>query len=90
MGLAAGAGPDRRSYRVSFAKLRRAFPELHPRWTVRASAEQMLAAYREHDLRIEDFEGSRFMRIARLKELTAAGRLDGALRRRDPDPLIVG
>jgi nucleoside-diphosphate-sugar epimerase len=88
--LAAGAGPDKRSYRVSFAKLEHAFPELAPRWTVRSSVEQMLAAYREHDLRIEDFEGSRFMRIARLKELTAAGRLDGALRRRDPDPLIVG
>ena len=83
--LAADAGPDKRSYRVSFAKLARAFPELHPRWTVRASAEQMLAAYRDHGLRIEDFEGSRFMRIARLKELMAEGRLDEALRWRDPD-----
>ncbi len=71
--FAAGAGPDKRSYRVSFAKLARAFPELRPRWTVRASAEQMLAAYRDHDLRIEDFEGSRFMRIARLKELIGRG-----------------
>ncbi len=87
--FAAGAGPDKRSYRVSFAKFERAFPELHPRWTVRASVEQMLAAYREHDLRIEDFTGSRFMRIARLRELAGAGRLDDALRRRDPDPLAV-
>jgi nucleoside-diphosphate-sugar epimerase len=88
--FAAGAGPDRRSYRVSFAKLERAFPELHPSWTVRASAEQMLAAYREHGLRIEDFEGPRFMRIARLRELAGEGRLDEALRWRDPDPLAVG
>lgn len=88
--FAAGAGPDKRSYRVSFAKFERAFPELHPRWTVRASAEQMLAAYREHDLRIEDFTGSRFMRIARLREMADAGRLDGALRWRDADPLAVG
>jgi nucleoside-diphosphate-sugar epimerase len=88
--LAAGAGPDKRSYRVSFAKLERAFPELHPRWTVRASAEQMFAAYRDHGLRIENFEGSQFMRIARLKELAAAGRLDEALRWRDPDLLAVG
>jgi nucleoside-diphosphate-sugar epimerase len=78
--LAEGAGPDRRSYRVSFAKLQRAFPELHPRWTVHASAEQMLAAYRDNGLGIEDFKGSRFMRIARLKELLAAGRLDETLR----------
>ncbi len=48
--LAQDAGPDKRSYRVSFAKFERAFPELHPRWTVRASAEQMLEAYRERDL----------------------------------------
>ena len=88
--FAAGAGPDKRSYRVSFAKLERAFPELHPRWTVRASAEQMFAAYRDHGLRIEDFEGSQFMRIARLKELAAEGRLDEALRWRDPDLLAVG
>jgi nucleoside-diphosphate-sugar epimerase len=78
--FAAGAGPDRRSYRVSFAKLARAFPELRPRWTVRASVEEMLAAYREHGLTIADFRGSRFMRIARIKELMAAGRLDEALR----------
>lgn len=81
--FAQGAGPDRRSYRVSFAKLERAFPELHPRWSVRASAEQMLAAYRAHELRIEDFTGSRFMRIAHLKERLAAGALDEALRRQD-------
>jgi nucleoside-diphosphate-sugar epimerase len=88
--FAAGAGPDKRSYRVSFAKLARAFPELTPRWTVRASVEQMLAAYRDHGLRIEDFEGSVFMRIARLKELMAERRLDEELRWRECDPLAVG
>jgi nucleoside-diphosphate-sugar epimerase len=88
--LAAGAGPDKRSYRVSFAKLAGAFPELRPSWTVRASAAQMLAAYRDNDLRIEDFEGSRFMRIARVKELLAAGRLDEALRWRDRAAVAAG
>jgi len=88
--LASGAGPDRRSYRVSFAKLARSFPALRPRWSVRASVEQMLAAYRDNDLRIEDFQGSRFMRIACLKELMAAGRLDDELRWREREPLAVG
>jgi nucleoside-diphosphate-sugar epimerase len=86
--LAEGAGPDKRSYRVSFAKLQRVFPELHPRWRVRASAEQMLAAYRDNGLEIADFKGSRFMRIARLKELMADGRLDETLRWTD-DPVAV-
>jgi nucleoside-diphosphate-sugar epimerase len=78
--LAAGAGPDKRSYRVSFAKLRRAFPELQLKWTVRASAVEMLAAYRERDLDIADFTSSRFMRVARLKEQIADGRLSEELR----------
>jgi nucleoside-diphosphate-sugar epimerase len=78
--LAADAGPDKRSYRVSFAKLREAFPEWKTRWTVRASVEEMFAAYRDNGLTIADFQGSRFMRIARIKELVAAGRLDEELR----------
>jgi nucleoside-diphosphate-sugar epimerase len=87
--LAEHAGPDKRSYRVSFAKLRESFPELERRWSVRVSAEQMLAAYRAADLQIGDFEGSRFMRIARIKELLADGRLDRALRWRDPAELTA-
>jgi nucleoside-diphosphate-sugar epimerase len=78
--LADSAGPDKRSYRVSFAKLREAFPELRPRWTVRSSTEEMYAAYRDNGLTIDDFNGSRFMRIARIKELVAAERLDDELR----------
>ncbi len=87
--FAEGAGPDKRSYRVSFAKLQRAFPELHPRWTVRTSVEQMLTAYRDNGLEIADFKGSRFMRIARLKELMAEGRLDEALRWKDRDAVTA-
>jgi nucleoside-diphosphate-sugar epimerase len=82
--FAAGAGPDKRSYRVSFAKLAREFPELKPEWNVRASAKEMLAVYREQGLSIEDFQGSRFMRIARLKELMSEGRLDLQLRWKEP------
>jgi nucleoside-diphosphate-sugar epimerase len=87
--FAAGAGPDKRSYRVSFAKLRDSFPELCPRWTVRASVEQMLVAYRREELSIADFQSSRFMRIARVRELLDEGRLDGALRWREGEPAVV-
>jgi nucleoside-diphosphate-sugar epimerase len=82
--FAQDAGPDKRSYRISFAKLQAAFPELRPSWSVRSSAEDMLEAYRENGLTIEDFTGSRFMRIARLKELMAGGQLDDAMRWKDP------
>jgi nucleoside-diphosphate-sugar epimerase len=88
--FAEGAGPDKRSYRVSFAKLQRAFPELQPQWTVRASVEEMFAAYRDRGLTIDDFTGSRFMRIARIKELMSEGRLDEALRWKDRSPVTSG
>jgi nucleoside-diphosphate-sugar epimerase len=88
--LAAGAGPDKRSYRVSFAKLRSAFPELRLNWTARSSAEEMLAAYREHELSIADFKSSRFMRVARVKEHVAQGRLDETLRWKDPAAIAAG
>ena len=32
--FADGAGPDKRSYRVSFAKVARRLPGFEPRWTV--------------------------------------------------------
>jgi nucleoside-diphosphate-sugar epimerase len=88
--FAEGAGPDKRSYRVSFAKLQREFPELRPSWTVRSSAEEMLKAYRDNGLSIADFTGSRFMRIARLKELLEEGRLNEALRWKDRASVAAG
>jgi nucleoside-diphosphate-sugar epimerase len=84
--LAPGAAPDKRSYRVSFAKFHAAFPQLAPTWTVRSSAEQMYDAYRDAALSIDDFTSGRFMRIAHLNELLAQGRLDESLRPRDLDP----
>jgi nucleoside-diphosphate-sugar epimerase len=79
--LAAGAGPDKRSYRVDFAKSRRLFT---PRWTVQRGVEQLLAAYTAHDLTLEEFLSPRFQRLPRLQELVEAGELDDALRRRVP------
>ncbi len=78
----AGSGdPDPRSYRVSFAKLARALPGLDLRWTARAGAEELAAAYRAAGLTLEEFEGDRFVRLRRLDALRAGGELDGTLRR---------
>ena len=77
--FAEGASPDKRSYRVSFAKIHRELPGFSTKWTVRSGAEQMLAAYREAGLTFEEFNTGRFMRIARVKDLIAAGRLDDSL-----------
>jgi len=78
--FAAGASPDRRSYRVSFAKAARGLPGFEPRWTVQAGIEEMFAAYRARGLTLEDLLSSRFQRVVRVRELLDAGELDEALR----------
>jgi nucleoside-diphosphate-sugar epimerase len=79
--FAEGAGPDLRCYRVNCDKLARAFPEARPRWTARAGIEQLHAAFQEHGVRAEEFEGARFHRKAHVLSQIAAGRLSPELRR---------
>jgi nucleoside-diphosphate-sugar epimerase len=78
--LAPDAGPDKRSYRVSFEKIARALPAFKPQWDVRKGAEQLYAAYRSSGLTLEEFEGTRYQRISHIKKLMAEGILDGDLR----------
>jgi nucleoside-diphosphate-sugar epimerase len=78
--LAQGAGPDTRTYRVSFAKVARHLPAFQPQWTVQRGIEELLAAYQQHGLTIEDFLSSRYQRIMRIRELLDAGVLDEDLR----------
>jgi nucleoside-diphosphate-sugar epimerase len=78
--FAPGASPDKRSYRVSFAKLRAALPQLEPRWTVEEGVREAYEAYSAAGLELDDFLSERFMRIKRVKALTADGRLDDSLR----------
>ncbi len=82
--LAPGAGPDKRSYRVSFAKVMRMLPGFQPRWSVRAGAEEMRDAYEAAGMSIDDFTSSRFQRIRRIRELQEEGHLDDELRWREP------
>lgn len=77
---AEGAGPDKRCYRVNFAKIHRVLPEYQPRWNVRRGIEELYEAYKAADLRIEDLEGSRYLRIKHIRKLMEAGRIDDSLR----------
>ena len=77
---AEGGGPDPRSYRVSCAKLERTLPEYRPQWTVRHGAEELVQRFREAKLAPDDFSGTRYVRIRRIRELQQAGRLDAELR----------
>jgi nucleoside-diphosphate-sugar epimerase len=79
--FAPGAGADKRSYRVSFAKIARVLPEFEPQWDVRKGAEQLQAAYRAAGLTLEELE-RRYQRISQIKTLMRDGVLDNQLRRR--------
>lgn len=77
---AEGGGPDTRCYRVDCGKIERALPTYQPRWTVRDGIEELYRAYQAVKLLKDDLEGSRYLRIQRIRELMESGRLDAHLR----------
>jgi nucleoside-diphosphate-sugar epimerase len=74
------AGPDKRNYRVDCSKIQHVLPEFRPQWNARRGAQELLTAYQQVGIRVEDFEGPRFKRIAHIKELLAQGKIDPSLR----------
>jgi len=77
---AEGAGPDKRCYRVNFAKIFRVLPEYQPAWTVRLGIKQLHEAYKSVNLKLADLEGSRYLRIKHIKRLQDLQQLDEQLR----------
>lgn len=77
---AEGASPDKRDYRVDFSKIGELLPAFKPVWTVADGVRELASDMSRIGLSIEDFEGPRYVRLARIRELTAAGRLDDELR----------
>jgi nucleoside-diphosphate-sugar epimerase len=77
--VAAGAEADQRSYRVDFSKLGRLFPDLELAWDAERGARELVAAYRDVGLTLEQFEGRSFVRLRQLRHLLDAGLLDDDL-----------
>jgi len=81
----AGDGePDTRCYRVDFGYINKVLPEFQPQWDIPKGAQELYAAYKKVELRVEDFEGIRYKRIDHIKNLLATGRLDLSLRWTSP------
>jgi nucleoside-diphosphate-sugar epimerase len=77
----AGSGdPDPRSYRVDFTKFHETFPGAGLRWSAREGARELLDAYREIGLTLDEFEGDRYIRLKHLRLLLDRGDLDPELR----------
>jgi nucleoside-diphosphate-sugar epimerase len=77
---AADAGPDTRNYRVSCEKIHRVLPNFQPQWDAVKGAKQLYAAYQTSGLKLDEFEGPRYQRIAHIKKLLAEGILASNLR----------
>ena len=77
---ASDAGPDSRSYRVSSAKIEKHIPGFKPEWDAERGAKQLYDAVRACDLKVEDFEGRKYKRLAQLEALVAEGKLDEEFR----------
>jgi nucleoside-diphosphate-sugar epimerase len=77
---AADGGPDKRCYRVDCSKIINTLPDFKPQWNARKGAEELLAAYQEIGLTLEEFEGERYKRIAHIQKLMREDLLNESLR----------
>ena len=78
--FAANAGPDKRDYRVDFTKIGEVLPAYRPAWTVLAGIRELAHDMVRHGMAAADLDGPRFVRLARIHELVASGRLRDDLR----------
>jgi len=74
------AGPDKRTYRVDFSKIAQVLPEFKPQWDARKGAQELYEAYKKNDIKLDEFEGPKYKRIAHIKQLLSDGILDESLR----------
>ena len=77
---AAGAGPDKRCYRVDCRKIARVLPDFKPQWDAQKGAEELFEAYKKIGVTKDEFEGPRYKRLAHLQELLNTGQIDETLR----------
>jgi nucleoside-diphosphate-sugar epimerase len=83
--FAPGASADVRNYRVSGDRFAAAVG-FEPEWDVRRGARELAAAYLSVGLTLDDVEGPRFQRVARIRERLAQGSLGPDLRSLEETP----
>ncbi|GAB3254637.1 NAD-dependent epimerase/dehydratase family protein [Nocardioides dilutus] len=78
--FADGAGPDARDYKVDFGRIKTLLPDYQPAWTIADGIDELAGDMERLGLAAEDFEGPRFVRLQRIRELMASGRMIDDLR----------
>lgn len=82
--FADGASSDSRNYRVNCDRIQREIPGFEPQWNVLKGMQEIYRAIVARDLTVDEFEGSRYMRLAHLKMKQDEGELDSELHQRVP------
>lgn len=77
---APGGSPDLRCYRVNCDKALRVLKDFRPQWDAKKGAVELYETYKRVGVKVEDFEGPRFQRIAHIRKLLADAILDETLR----------
>jgi nucleoside-diphosphate-sugar epimerase len=78
------SGGDNRSYRVSFAKIRKHLPGYRCAWDARRGAEQLRQVFERIGMSRQVFEHRAFTRLKQLKHLIATDQLDSELHWKNP------
>lgn len=73
------SGGDTRSYRVSFAKIRKHMPDFETQWTAERGARQLKSVFERIGLTREMFEAAPFTRLKEIKHLRATNQIDSTL-----------
>ncbi len=72
-------GVDKRTYQVSFDKIRETLPGFECRWTVEAGIERLLEELQHHRLDEGGFKRREFYRLQQIEHLYTSGRLNDEL-----------
>ena len=84
--VAPEAGPDKRSYRVSFDRIARVVPAFQPTWDVKKGARQLYESFIASGLTLDDFKGPRYQRTSTVLQLLAKGGVTAQLQRNSALP----
>jgi len=72
-------GPDSRSYRVDFGKIKKQLPEFKPAWNLRKGIHQIHENYLRYKMNDEKFNGRYFIRLKQIQHLLNAGKINNEL-----------
>jgi nucleoside-diphosphate-sugar epimerase len=73
-------GADQRTYKASFAKFAKTFPDFEWTWNARTGAEELASTYKRIGLTYDQYKGERFTRLKWLRKLLNENQLDNKLR----------